>query len=116
MSRPGVRISSAPPEYTNINNNLSDHRQAVFVSLVAFMPDMRLKLYSNFYRKDTLYTFMYTRELMVLPSDASCQGTIKLRSLLDYFQDTAELAVNDIEGSATELAAKGMHGFSLNTK
>ena len=50
---------------------------------------------------------MYTRELMVLPSDASCQGTIKLRSLLDYFQDTAELAVNDIEGTAVELAAKG---------
>ena len=50
---------------------------------------------------------MYTRELMVLPSDASCQGSIKLRSLLDYFQDTAELAVNDIEGSAVELAAKG---------
>ncbi|MBQ3448277.1 MAG: hypothetical protein IJG34_00030 [Synergistaceae bacterium] len=50
---------------------------------------------------------MYTRELTVLPSDASCQGSIKLRSLLDYFQDTAELAVMDIEGSATELAAKG---------
>ena len=50
---------------------------------------------------------MYTRELMVLPSDASCQGTIKLHSLLDYFQDTAELAVNDIEGPATELAANG---------
>ena len=50
---------------------------------------------------------MYTRELMVLPSDASCQGTIKLRSLLDYFQDTAELAVSDVEGTAVELAAKG---------
>lgn len=50
---------------------------------------------------------MYTRELMVLPSDASCLGAIKLRCLLDYFQDTAELAVNDIEGSATELAANG---------
>ena len=50
---------------------------------------------------------MYTRELMVMPSDASCQGTIKLRSLLDYFQDSAGLAVNDIEGTATELAAKG---------
>ena len=50
---------------------------------------------------------MYTRELMVLPSDASCQGTIKLRSLLDYFQDTAELAVTDVEGTAVELAAKG---------
>ena len=43
----------------------------------------------------------------MLPSDSSCQGTIKLRSLLDYFQDTAELAVIDVEGTAQELAAKG---------
>lgn len=50
---------------------------------------------------------MFSRELIVLPSDSSCQGTIKLRSLLDYFQDTAELAVLDIEGTAAELAAKG---------
>ena len=50
---------------------------------------------------------MYTREITVLPSDSSCQGTIKLRSLLDYFQDTAGMAVEDIEGTATELAAKG---------
>lgn len=50
---------------------------------------------------------MYSRELMVMPSDASCHGTIKLRSLLNYFQDTAELAVIDVEGKATELAANG---------
>ena len=50
---------------------------------------------------------MYTREITVLASDASCQGTIKLRSLLDYFQDKAGLAVEDIEGTTTELIARG---------
>ena len=50
---------------------------------------------------------MYTREITVLPSDTSCQGTIKLRSLLDYFQDTAGLAVEDIEGTTTQLIARG---------
>ena len=41
---------------------------------------------------------MFTREITVQPSDAGCLGTIKLRSLLNYFQDTAGLAVQDIEG------------------
>ena len=50
---------------------------------------------------------MYTRQLQVLPSDASSLGSIKLRSLLDYFQDTAGLAVEDIEGTTTELIALG---------
>lgn len=50
---------------------------------------------------------MYKRELVVMPSDASCNGELKLRSLLDYFQDTAALAVNDIEGTSTELASRG---------
>lgn len=50
---------------------------------------------------------MYTRELTVLPSDSSCLGNIKLRSLLDYFQDTAGLAVSDIEGTTSELSARG---------
>ena len=50
---------------------------------------------------------MYTRQLQVLPSDASSLGSIKLRSLLDYFQDTAGLAVEDIEGTTTELIARG---------
>ena len=50
---------------------------------------------------------MYSREVKVLASDASSLGTIKLRSLLDYFQDTAGLAVEDIEGTTTELIARG---------
>lgn len=50
---------------------------------------------------------MYTRELTVQPSDASCLGQIKLHSLLDYLQDTANLAVEDLEGTATELMARG---------
>ncbi len=50
---------------------------------------------------------MYTRELRVLPSDVSCLGLIKLRSLLNYFQDTASMAVENLEGSTTELISRG---------
>ncbi len=50
---------------------------------------------------------MFTREITVQPSDVSCQGTLKLKSLLDYFQNTAGLAVEDIEGTTTELIARG---------
>ncbi|MBR0094769.1 MAG: hypothetical protein IJP91_05780 [Synergistaceae bacterium] len=50
---------------------------------------------------------MFTRELTVQPSDVSCRGSIKLKSLLDYFQDTAGLAVENIEGTTTELIARG---------
>ena len=50
---------------------------------------------------------MYTREISVQPSNCSMFGTIKLKSLLDYFQDTAGLAVEDIEGKSSELIAKG---------
>ena len=50
---------------------------------------------------------MYTRNLVVLPSDVSCLGSIKLRNLLNYFQDTAGLAVEDIEGTTTELLSRG---------
>lgn len=42
-----------------------------------------------------------------MPSDVSCTGTIKLRSLLNYFQDTAGLAAEDFEGTTTELIARG---------
>ena len=50
---------------------------------------------------------MYTREIIVQPSDVSNLGTIKLKNLLDYFQDTAGLAVENIEGTTTELIARG---------
>lgn len=50
---------------------------------------------------------MYTNRVRVMPSDVDDTGHIKLRSLLDYFQDTAGLAVEDIEGTTTELIAKG---------
>lgn len=50
---------------------------------------------------------MFTRQLTVQPSDASTQGAIKLRSLLNYFQDTASLAVSSIEGTTTELVSRG---------
>lgn len=50
---------------------------------------------------------MFTRELRVMPSDASLTGRIKLFNLLNYFQDTAELAVEKIEGSSVELYSRG---------
>ncbi|MBR1418536.1 MAG: hypothetical protein IJ576_06200, partial [Synergistaceae bacterium] len=50
---------------------------------------------------------MYTREVKVMPSDAAVNGQIKLRNFLDYLQDTASLAVEDIEGSTTQLLARG---------
>lgn len=50
---------------------------------------------------------MYTRELIIMPSDSSCKGNIKLRSLLNHFQDTAAFAVEDIEGTTTELISRG---------
>ncbi len=50
---------------------------------------------------------MFTREVITMPSDVSSLGIIKLRNLLDYFQDTAALAVEDIEGTSSELIARG---------
>ena len=50
---------------------------------------------------------MFTKEIKVQPSDVSCLGTLKLKSLLDYFQNTAGLAVESIEGTTTELIARG---------
>ena len=50
---------------------------------------------------------MYTREFTVQPSDVSCNGTIKLKNLLDYFQNAAGLAVEDIEGTTSDLISKG---------
>ncbi len=50
---------------------------------------------------------MFVRKLRVMPSDASQTGEIKPYNLLNYFQDTAELAVEGIEGKSTELYARG---------
>lgn len=50
---------------------------------------------------------MFTRKIRVKPSDVSCLGNLKLKNLLDYFQNTAGLAIEDIEGSTTELIARG---------
>lgn len=50
---------------------------------------------------------MYLRKLTVQPSDASCRGQIKLHKLLDYLQDTASMAVSDLEGASSELMARG---------
>ena len=50
---------------------------------------------------------MYSCAIRVKPSDVSSDGRIKLRSLLNYFQDTASTAVEDVEGTATELYSRG---------
>ncbi|MBQ9566279.1 MAG: hypothetical protein IJU98_11900 [Synergistaceae bacterium] len=50
---------------------------------------------------------MFERELTVLPSEASCRGQMKLRSFLNVLQDTAALAVTDLEGTSSELMARG---------
>ncbi|MDR1732232.1 MAG: hypothetical protein LBR61_09110 [Synergistaceae bacterium] len=50
---------------------------------------------------------MYTRKLNVLPSGAGCTGQIKLRNLLDCLQDTASLAVQDVEGTPGALMSRG---------
>ena len=60
----------------------------------------------DFYVKGCLIR-MYERELIVLPSDASCRGQIKLRSFMNYLQDTASVAVADLEGTSSELMARG---------
>lgn len=50
---------------------------------------------------------MFIRKIRVQPSDVSMDGRLKLRCLLDYFQDTAGLAVENIEGSTTKLLSRG---------
>ena len=50
---------------------------------------------------------MYVRELTVLPSDASCHGELKLHGLLDCLQDTAGMAVAELDGSPTQVLARG---------
>lgn len=50
---------------------------------------------------------MFERELIARPSDVSMNGRMKLHALLDYFQDTAGIAVEGLEGTATELYARG---------
>lgn len=50
---------------------------------------------------------MFTREITIQPSDVSCLGSLKLKNLLDYFQNTAGLAVENIEGNTSELISRG---------
>ncbi|MDR2176197.1 MAG: hypothetical protein LBO82_09730 [Synergistaceae bacterium] len=50
---------------------------------------------------------MYRHDLSVMPSEAGCAGEIKLRALLNRFQDVAGLAVKDREGSPGALMKRG---------
>lgn len=50
---------------------------------------------------------MFSRIIRVNPSDVSFDGRMKLRSLLDCFQNTAATAVEKLEGNTAQLTAKG---------
>ena len=55
---------------------------------------------------------MYRQKVTVMPSEAACTGEIKIRALLNRFQDTASLAVADREGSLGDLIRRG-YGWVL---
>ena len=50
---------------------------------------------------------MYREKLKVMPSEAACTNEIKIRALLNRFQDVASLAVEDCEGSPGDLMRRG---------
>ncbi|GHS85084.1 hypothetical protein AGMMS49957_00410 [Synergistales bacterium] len=50
---------------------------------------------------------MYRRKVVISPSEAGCSNEIKIRALLDIFQDTASNAVKDKEGSPGALMTRG---------
>lgn len=50
---------------------------------------------------------MYVRKLTVLPAVASCNNELKLRGLLDHLQDTASLAVVELEGGPMQMLERG---------
>ena len=50
---------------------------------------------------------MYSKKLTVMPSETACTNEIKVRSLLNHFQDTASLSATGFEGSPGELARRG---------
>ena len=50
---------------------------------------------------------MFTRRVKVMPSDVGYDGHMKLRCILDCFQDTAAMAFEGVEGTSTQLLARG---------
>jgi len=50
---------------------------------------------------------MYREKLLVMPSETTCTNKIKIRALLNRFQDVASLAVMDLEGSPSQLMRRG---------
>jgi medium-chain acyl-[acyl-carrier-protein] hydrolase len=61
---------------------------------------------------------MYERLCKVLPSESGGDGKLKVRKLFDYFQDTAAMAVEPIEGGTRKLLERGygwvLINYSLN--
>lgn len=50
---------------------------------------------------------MYSCAITVAPSDTACTGEIKIRALLNYLQNVAGRAVEDLEGRPGELMRRG---------
>jgi len=50
---------------------------------------------------------MFREKVTVMPSEAGCTNEIKIRSLLNRLQDTASLAVANLEGSPGNLMQRG---------
>ncbi|GHS96152.1 acyl-ACP thioesterase [Synergistales bacterium] len=50
---------------------------------------------------------MYRKKIVISPSEAGCSNEVKIKALLDIFQDTASVAVKDKEGSPGALMARG---------
>ena len=50
---------------------------------------------------------VYSQVLTVMPSEASSNNELKLRSLLNHLQDVASRAVIDLEGAPSQLMARG---------
>ncbi len=55
---------------------------------------------------------MFSQVLKVTPSAASCGNEMKLRSLLNYLQDIAGLAVEHLESTPSQMLARG-YGWVL---
>ena len=55
---------------------------------------------------------VHRQKIIVMPSETVCTNEIKVRALLNRLQDTASLAVVDLEGSPGELMRRG-YGWVL---
>jgi medium-chain acyl-[acyl-carrier-protein] hydrolase len=57
---------------------------------------------------------MYERLCKVQPSETGGDGKLKIRKLFDYFQDTAAMAVEPVEGGTLKLLERGYGWILIN--